>query len=138
MTVMEKSLIFIPTIYENLNQPIDPEVEKSFNSVCKALAKKFPNLVEYAQPPKFWKKYNYKVNTNLSKRKSRKKRENLNDDVDEVDQNASRDNSDGSDFDSDESDGEPLMTKRLRVDNNLNNANKVSDLPIEYIFNPNI
>uniref|UniRef100_A0A1B0ANX6 Condensin complex subunit 1 C-terminal domain-containing protein n=1 Tax=Glossina palpalis gambiensis TaxID=67801 RepID=A0A1B0ANX6_9MUSC len=138
MTVMEKSLIFIPTIYENLNQPIDPEVEKSFNGVCKALAKKFPNLMEYAQPPKFWKKYNCKVNTNPRKRKSRNRRENLNDDADEVDHNSSRDNSDESDFDSDESDGEPLITKRRCVDNSLNNANKVSDLPIEYIFNPNI
>ncbi|XP_061386996.1 uncharacterized protein LOC133321941 [Musca vetustissima] len=56
MTLLEKSLIFIPTIYQNIHAH-DTSIQESFDDLCKALYKRFPNLVDYAQPAEFWNKY---------------------------------------------------------------------------------
>lgn len=131
--------------------------------MCKALAKRFTNLIDYAQPAEFWNKYRIsKVadtngksknvkKRNISKKKKRKSRkvtddeDDSNDDVESAneddddeyveheDKNNQRKYSDESDLNDSDEDNEPLV-KRRKIKSGIS----CGELPMDYIFKPNI
>uniref|UniRef100_A0A1I8PIM8 Uncharacterized protein n=2 Tax=Stomoxys calcitrans TaxID=35570 RepID=A0A1I8PIM8_STOCA len=150
MTLLEKSLIFIPTIYQNVKIH-DTSVEASFDDLCKALYKRFPNLVDYAQPAEFWNKYRKsKVATGkkVPKRKTpKKKKRRVNKDSENEDSNEEdNDEEDDDDVDGAESsksnesdtDDEVLLCKKSRLQKTTDAAFTHSQLSMDYIFKPNL
>lgn len=163
LTLFEKSLIFIPTIYKNIYS-YDASIEKSFHDLGKALAKRFPNMVDYAQPAEFWDKYrnssvrnnnknNKQTKRNLSRKKKRRTKTNT-DDEGEGGCDFDEDIEDSDDFENDEADEVAETTEKYDpngydMDDNEQDDEPVmkkskqkdvtSDEPsIDYIFKPNI
>lgn len=125
LNLLEKSLAFISIIHSN-TKDLDATIVKSFDELGLALAQRFPNLIDYAQPAEFWNKYRKKTTTK-SKTKKRKST------ADEInDENV---HSDLSGSGSDDEDNIPIATAFTTKKCMRNNC---SELPMEYLFNPNI
>lgn len=151
MTLLEKSLIFIPTIYKNIHKH-DNTIDKSFDDLCNALAKRFPNLVDYAQPAEFWNKYRKsKIVTpkKPAKRKTPKKRKRKSNRISDDENSAEEAEEDEIDNENDDvestknnesdSDDEPLLSKKLKPSHTKNRKDVTySQLSMDYIFNPNL
>ncbi|XP_065355680.1 condensin-2 complex subunit D3-L [Calliphora vicina] len=160
LTLLEKSLIFIPTIYKNIDS-YDDSINKSFDDLCKALAKRFTNLVDYAQPAEFWNKYRTaKVATNnkskkQTKRKTpKKKKRKIKTDTDDEDEDDDEEDDDefenelddeflgpekksnqkkcNEDSDSSETEDEPLVKRSKKK------GIVCTEPSMDYIFKPNI
>ncbi|XP_053957875.1 uncharacterized protein LOC128863016 [Anastrepha ludens] len=159
LNLLEKSVIFIHTIHSCFTAHTDDSLQKAFDDLGFALAKRFPNLVQYAQPTEFWSKYRNEIATTSTKKKTKNKRakgrstkmpdktksnstqidEALNcDEQDaEVDGDLDCDSAVESDFCSD--DDLPLASR----EHNGTSAQKRlhlsgAELPMEYLFNPSI
>ncbi|XP_054082584.1 uncharacterized protein LOC105219195 isoform X2 [Zeugodacus cucurbitae] len=156
LNLLEKSLIFIPTIHGCFTAHNDEALQKAFDDLGYALAKRFPNLVQYAQPAEFWRKYREKIMAlTPSKQKKKSKRRGkesktpekakanstqIDEDLVaavEMDEDFECDSADESDFCSD--DDLPLASKKYAGSSpqkrvRLSNA----EIPMEYLFNPNI
>lgn len=160
MALLEKSLIFIPTIYKNVHTH-DNTIQKSFDDMCKALQKRFPNLVDYAQPADFWNRYRKSkvvtssakkaVKRKTPKKKKRKANQDSENENSSEEEHMEEYNNDGDDDDDDndgkssksndsDTDDETLVAKRARV--MLSGAKKgnvtYSQLSMDYIFKPNL
>lgn len=161
MALLEKSLIFIPTIYKNVHTH-DNTIQKSFDDMCKALQKRFPHLVDYAQPAEFWNRYRKsKVVSSSSKKavkrktpKKKKRKANQDSEIEDSGEEGPMEeyNNEGDDDDDDYNDGkssksndsdtddETLVAKRARV--MLSSVKKgnvtYSQLSMDYIFKPNL
>nr|XP_014103262.1 uncharacterized protein LOC106627609 isoform X1 [Bactrocera oleae] len=156
LNLLEKSLIFIPNIHRCFTAHTDDALQKAFDELGYALAKRFPNLVHYAQPAEFWRKYREKIiATSPSKQKKKSKRKGkdaktpekpkanstqIEADLvatEEIDENLECDSADESDFCSD--DDLPLASK-LYAGASPQKRVRLSDaeIPMEYLFNPNI
>ncbi|XP_017476696.1 PREDICTED: uncharacterized protein LOC108366748 [Rhagoletis zephyria] len=162
LVLLEKSLIFIPTIYGCFTaQMTDDSLQKAFDDLGFALAKRFPNLVQYAQPSAFWKKYSNKVVTPVKQNKKNKKAKvkstskapekaqanstqideavnSTENDVDADDDMGFGDSLSESDHCSD--DDLPLASSKRGDGTSPQKRPRLSDaeLPMEYLFNPNI
>ncbi|XP_073826678.1 chromosome associated protein D3 isoform X2 [Musca autumnalis] len=154
MTLLEKSLIFIPTIYKNIHSH-DNSIQESFDDLCKALYKRFPNLVDYAQPAEFWNKYRKSkvvvTGKKSVKRKTPKKKKKRKPRDSECEGSAAEeedDNDGDQDDDADaesnksnesDSDDEILNVKRSKIVEKQNSTSiTYSQLSMDYIFKPNI
>ncbi|XP_046801145.1 uncharacterized protein LOC111681677 [Lucilia cuprina] len=163
LTLLEKSLIFIPTIYKNIHS-YDNSIDKSFDDLCKALAKRFTNLVDYAQPAEFWNKYRTSKVANNSKGKKptkrktpkKKKRKAQTDTDDDEDDDAEDDNEeDDNDYENENEVCEEEKTKNKKYSNSSDSNEDEEDneplikrpkkkavisteLSMDYIFKPNI
>ncbi|XP_055837602.1 uncharacterized protein LOC129906003 [Episyrphus balteatus] len=60
LTTLEKSIVHVITISENLSTKNDL-IKKSIDELAKALAQHFPNIIDFAQPAEFWNKYRQSV-----------------------------------------------------------------------------
>ncbi|XP_034666206.1 uncharacterized protein LOC117900095 [Drosophila subobscura] len=54
---LERCLRYVEETHRNLQTVMGPELQHSFDSMCQALAMRFPSLIDFAQPAKFWQKY---------------------------------------------------------------------------------
>ncbi|CAD7000098.1 unnamed protein product [Ceratitis capitata] len=166
LNILEKSLIFIPTIHKCFTAHSDDALQKAFDDLGHALAKRFPNLVQYAQPAGFWRKYREKIATPLkAKQKKNPKRKVRNpntpdnpkanstkigesftcDDVDDgaadndmdIDEDLECDSAAESEFCSDYD--LPLASKKYDGASPQKRLRlSDSEIPMEYLFNPKI
>lgn len=149
-------MIFIPNIHRCFTAHTDDALQKAFDELGYALAKRFPNLVHYAQPAEFWRKYREKIiaaSPSKQKKKSKRKGKDAKTPekpkanstqieadlvaTEEIDENLECDSADESDFCSD--DDLPLASK-LYAGASPQKRVRLSDaeIPMEYLFNPNI
>lgn len=149
-------MIFIPVIHGCFTAHTDEAFQKAFDDLGYALAKRFPNLVQYAQPAEFWLKYREKIlPTSPSKQNKQSKRKvkevktlekakanstQIEEDIvaaDEMDEDLECDSVVESDFCSD--DELPLASKKYAGASPQKRV-RLSDaeIPMEYLFNPNI
>uniref|UniRef100_A0A1I8N774 Uncharacterized protein n=1 Tax=Musca domestica TaxID=7370 RepID=A0A1I8N774_MUSDO len=154
MTLLEKSLIFIPTIYQNIHK-YDETVQHSFDDLCKALYKRFPNLVDYAQPAEFWNKYRKskvvaattgkKTPKRKTPKKKKKRKQTIRDsesEASEAEENNDSEQDNASDAESandSDTDDEILTVKKTKLmEKQITNNKTCSQLSMDYIFKPNI
>ncbi|XP_067624836.1 uncharacterized protein Cap-D3 [Eurosta solidaginis] len=158
LNLLEKSLIFIPTIHKCFNNYTDDSLQKSFDDLGHALAKRFPHLIQYAQPTEFWRKYHNSITTGAkqkikakrvkgkntkvpekSKANSTQNDDALNCDENEVevDEDLEYDSAAESDYCSD--DELPLASRAIRGASPQKRLRlSGAELPMEYLFNPKI
>lgn len=159
MTLLEKSLIFIPTIYKNIHTH-DESIKKSFDDLCKALGKRFTNLVDYAQPAEFWNKYRTSkvannVNNNKKRKTPKKKKCKTKSDTDEEDDDDSKDdedlkNDDEEFVETDDKSYRKKLSEELESNDDEEDVNEPlikrskkksiisTEISMDYIFKPNI
>ncbi|XP_064539536.1 uncharacterized protein Cap-D3 isoform X1 [Drosophila montana] len=88
---LERCLRYVEETHRHLRNYMNQELHREFNKFCRAMAMRFPNLTDFAQPAQFWQKYK-------SKSGPRSKRRRVNEDGDDaageesVDSNSDTDN----------------------------------------------
>lgn len=165
LTLLEKSLIFIPTIYKNIHTH-DDSIQKYFDDLCKALAKRFTNLIDYAQPAEFWNKYrtskiaNNRGNKKPIKRKTPKKkkrktkRDTDDEEADDDEDDEESDNDDDEDFMATKERNKEKKNSEHQLESNEDDEDDEEDdeplikkpkrkavcteISMDYIFKPNI
>jgi len=73
---LERCLRYVEETHRNLKSAMSPELRHTFENFCRALAMRFPNYIEFAQPAQFWQKYR----SSKTAKGGRKKRRRMDDD----------------------------------------------------------
>ncbi|EDW88923.1 uncharacterized protein LOC6528145 isoform X1 [Drosophila yakuba] len=79
---LERCLRYVEETHRNLQPVMSPELRHTFESFCRALAMRFPNYIEFAQPAQFWQKFR----SSKAPKGGRKKRRRMEEDEDESDE----------------------------------------------------
>ncbi|XP_022224508.2 uncharacterized protein LOC111075497 [Drosophila obscura] len=75
---LERCLRYVEETHRNLQSVMSPELQHSFDSMCQALAMRFPSYIDFAQPSEFWEKYR---SAKPTKTRARRKRRPANDEA---------------------------------------------------------
>ncbi|XP_016963572.1 uncharacterized protein LOC108033648 [Drosophila biarmipes] len=76
---LERCLRYVEETHRNLKSVMSPELKHTFENFCHALAMRFPNYIEFAQPAEFWQKYR----SSKTPKGGRKKRRRMDDDAED-------------------------------------------------------
>ncbi|XP_043063903.1 uncharacterized protein LOC108089846 isoform X2 [Drosophila ficusphila] len=86
---LERCLRYVEETHRNLKSAMTPELRHTFDSFCRALAMRFPNYIEFAQPAQFWQKYRSTKTSKGAKKKRRRIGGDADDDSEEDQQSES-------------------------------------------------
>lgn len=137
---MENSLTCIPILHENINKK-HPEIEKSIDSLCRVLCRRYVHLLEYAQPRVFWQKYlcqktnksHQRRNKSSSQRHAQNQSSNDSKSAEREQQSSASEN-----YSSDDGEGSLLISKKSRtVIEETDVAKNCDEMSMKYIFNIN-
>ncbi|KAH8410221.1 hypothetical protein KR009_009173 [Drosophila setifemur] len=129
---LERCLRYVEETNRNLKSVMNPELQHCFENFCRALAMRFPNYIEFAQPAEFWQKYR----SSRTPKASRKKRRRLDDEADtEADPEEDQQSPDG---ESDSDNEMPLERhKPISAESRVSQRKSSCDMIVtELIFQP--
>ncbi|EDX16255.1 GD15884 [Drosophila simulans] len=72
---LERCLRYVEETHRNIASVMSPELSHSFESFCRALAMRFPNYIEFAQPAQFWRKFRSAAKAPRASRSKRRRME---------------------------------------------------------------
>ncbi|EDW54375.1 uncharacterized protein LOC6613488 [Drosophila sechellia] len=72
---LERCLRYVEETHRNMASVMSPELSHTFESFCRALAMRFPNYIEFAQPAQFWRKFRSAAKAPRASRSKRRRLE---------------------------------------------------------------
>ncbi|KAH8357316.1 hypothetical protein KR200_000648 [Drosophila serrata] len=69
---LERCLRYVEETHRNLKSVMNNDLKHSFDNFCRALAMRFPNYIDFAQPAHFWQKYRSGKGPKEGKKKRRR------------------------------------------------------------------
>lgn len=72
---LERCLRFVEETHRNIVPVMSPELSHNFESFCRAMAMRFPNYIEFAQPAQFWRQFRSSAKAPRASRSKRRRME---------------------------------------------------------------
>ncbi|KAH8285819.1 hypothetical protein KR018_009497 [Drosophila ironensis] len=91
---LERCLRYVVETNNNLKGVMNPELRQSIDKLCQALAMRFPNYIDFAQPTEFWQKYRAVKSSKKGKKKKRQTDSDIDTDAEDEPRQTDESNSD--------------------------------------------